>query len=349
MASYPRANGGSAILEFAFIAPVFFLLLFAIIEIGVIFFAQSTLQHATNNLGRMIRTGQVQGQNLTQDAVRQLVCNDISALIPCDNNLYIDIEAFSGFGSITFTPPVDQNGNMIPQNNFKVGNACDVVLVRIFDCLVGGHAIVDAVPGERFRQQSSAVRLVGIPQRTIHHGNQRMLKLLRKFRKAKSGIVAVEFAFVLPVMMVLVFGAIEVTSALVCKADVSNMASTAADLIAQESSVGTSDMNNVFASMTSIIYPYTTNGMQIVITSVVDDGKGGGMVDWSKTNTGTARTKGASVPVPTGLISTGGSVILTEVTYAYTTPSNYLIQLPIQMANTFYTRPRRVPQVKWTS
>jgi len=127
-----NSRSGSAIIEFAFIAPIFFLLIFAIMEIGIIFFAQSTLQHATNNLGRMIRTGQVQGQQLTQAQVRTQVCNDMAPLIPCDGQLYVDVEAFSNFGSIVFSPPLDANGNMIPMNNFQTGTACNVVLVRVF-------------------------------------------------------------------------------------------------------------------------------------------------------------------------------------------------------------------------
>ncbi len=126
------ARSGSAIVEFAMIAPVFFLLLFAITEIGIIFFAQSTLQHATDNLARKVRTGQIQGQALTQAAVRQQVCNDISGLIPCNNLLYVDLESFTGFGSIVFSPPLDSHGNMIPLNNFQTGTACSVVLVRVF-------------------------------------------------------------------------------------------------------------------------------------------------------------------------------------------------------------------------
>lgn|ERR1700749_1556794 len=127
-----RANDGSAIIEFAMLAPIFFMLLFAILEIGVIFFAQSTLQHATNNLGRLIRTGQVQGQALTQSQVRQLVCDDIAGLIPCDTNLYVDVESFTGFGGVVWSPPTDPNGNIIPLNNFQTGAACSVVLVRTF-------------------------------------------------------------------------------------------------------------------------------------------------------------------------------------------------------------------------
>jgi Flp pilus assembly protein TadG len=134
MADLLRTNrsSGSAIVEFALIAPIFFLLLFAIMEVGIIFFAQSTLQHSTEIVGRLIRTGQVQGQNLTQAQVRQIVCNNAAPLIPCDGNLYVDVEAFSNFGGVVFSPPLDANGNIIPLNNFQPGTSCSVVLVRTF-------------------------------------------------------------------------------------------------------------------------------------------------------------------------------------------------------------------------
>jgi Flp pilus assembly protein TadG len=42
------ADKGQAALQFALIAPAFFLLLMGTIEAGVIFFAQSSLQNAVN-------------------------------------------------------------------------------------------------------------------------------------------------------------------------------------------------------------------------------------------------------------------------------------------------------------
>jgi len=176
-----------------------------------------------------------------------------------------------------------------------------------------------------------------------------MLNRLRRFRDARSGMAAVEFALVLPVMMVLAFGAIEVTDALICKTNVSDTASTAADLIAQESSVGTTDMNNVFSALTALVYPFPTTGLRVVITSVIDDGKGGAKVGWSQANSGSGYTTGTAITVPAGLVTTGGSVIMAEVTYSYTPPSSWLVQLPITMSNTFYSHPRRVSQIKWTS
>lgn len=127
-----HGTSGNALVEFAMIAPLFFLMMFAIMEIGIIFFAQSTLQHATEIVARLIRTGQIQGQSLTQTQVRQIICNNAAPLIPCSSDLYVDVRAFTNFGSVVFTPPLDANGNVTGMNTFQPGTACNVVLVRSF-------------------------------------------------------------------------------------------------------------------------------------------------------------------------------------------------------------------------
>jgi Flp pilus assembly protein TadG len=127
-----RSNAGSAIIEFAVVAPVFFLLLFGILEIGVIYFAQSTLQYGTDDIARMVRTGQTAAVGVTQDTIRTRVCNDVAPLIPCDSNLSVDIEAFTNFNGVNFSQPLDANGNMNTMNAYNPGQACNVVLVRVF-------------------------------------------------------------------------------------------------------------------------------------------------------------------------------------------------------------------------
>jgi Flp pilus assembly protein TadG len=127
-----QSRAGSAIIEFAIVAPVFFLLLFSIMEIGVIYFAQSTIQYATYDVARMIRTGQTQAQGVTQQSIRARICDNIAPLVPCDSDLSVDIESFANFGGVNFAPPLDGNGNMQPMNNYVPGNACNVVLVRVF-------------------------------------------------------------------------------------------------------------------------------------------------------------------------------------------------------------------------
>jgi Flp pilus assembly protein TadG len=170
-----------------------------------------------------------------------------------------------------------------------------------------------------------------------------MLKLIGQFAKAKSGLAAVEFAFIAPVMIVMFFGAIELCQAIDCRARVNRVASTASDLVAQTTTVATADMTNIFNAASSILFPYSTSGTQIVVSSLIDNGQGGAKVAWSNAQNATARTAGSTVTVPTGLIvsGSGGSVIFTEVTYTYVPVTTKVLTGNITLRASFYSRPRR--------
>jgi Flp pilus assembly protein TadG len=128
-----RAEGHSAV-EFALIAPVFFMLLMGIVETGMVFFASSTLENGMEIAARMIRTGQVQGSGMSQSAFRQVVCDNINTFMSCDaSKLHIDVRAFSSFGSSNYQDPIDDDGNLNSDlDNFTPGSSCQVVLVRAF-------------------------------------------------------------------------------------------------------------------------------------------------------------------------------------------------------------------------
>jgi Flp pilus assembly protein TadG len=190
------------------------------------------------------------------------------------------------------------------------------------------------------------------------------MRRLKGFFTRKDGAIAVEFAFVAPVMVGLFFGLSEMALALGVKGDVVNLASVGADLIAQESSATTGDMTNVFSALSAMLYPYSTANAQITISSVVDNSSGGaagnanptGKVAWSCTQGGTARSANSVYTFPAaaqGVITSGsgGSVIMAEVTYTYSLPFTVritnVINLsgPYTLSNTFYSKPRKVLQV----
>lgn len=168
-----------------------------------------------------------------------------------------------------------------------------------------------------------------------------MLSWIQRALRAKDGMAAVEFAMLAPVLVAMFLGSIELTDALDCKQKVTGMASTAADLIAQEKQVASTDLSNVYSAINSIVYPYPTTGLKIVITSLVDNGAGGGKVAWSCAQNATARTVNSNVTVPTGVITTGGSVILAEVTYPYASAIAKYLTSTTNMTTSFYARPRR--------
>jgi Flp pilus assembly protein TadG len=139
------ANKGSAAMEFAFVAPIFFLLLMAIMEVGIIFFAQGALQTAVSDTGRLVRTGQGNCFSttagvcvpITQAQFRTQICQNIAVLLKdctaTSPNLVVDVQNYpSGFATANNTSPLDSNGNLVLTPQFLIGNACDVVLVRAF-------------------------------------------------------------------------------------------------------------------------------------------------------------------------------------------------------------------------
>jgi Flp pilus assembly protein TadG len=176
-----------------------------------------------------------------------------------------------------------------------------------------------------------------------------MLKCLFHAVRDRSGLAAVEFAVILPVMIVLFFGIYETSQALSARADVVNLASAAADLVAQENAATTDDINNVFAAAGQILFPYPradTQRPSIRISSIVDDGTAQHNlnVSWACTQAGSAPLGTAPAP-PQGVITSGGSLIRVEVAYQYNSPTTRTIVGPIIMRSTFFARPRRAMQI----
>jgi Flp pilus assembly protein TadG len=137
------ANKGSAAIEFAMVAPVFFIMLMGTIEAGIMFFAQSALQNALTDTTRLVRTGQTtcytgSGSTcaaMTQAQFRTKLCSGISTLLTgcAGASLQFDVQAYpSGFGGASNTSPLDGSRNLPVLANFNVGAACDVVLARAF-------------------------------------------------------------------------------------------------------------------------------------------------------------------------------------------------------------------------
>ncbi len=98
---------GSAAVEFALVAPLFFALVFSILEAGWFFFVNSAVEQANATAARLIRTGQA--QNATDDdgnpayskeAFYDEICNVVSTFGDCDKALTVDISRFASFDAL---------------------------------------------------------------------------------------------------------------------------------------------------------------------------------------------------------------------------------------------------------
>ena len=173
-----------------------------------------------------------------------------------------------------------------------------------------------------------------------HSKRVRSPRPAKTLQAARDGIAAVEFAIVAPILIAMFFGLLELSTSLNCGRQVTNMASSAANLVAQSAEVNNAAQQNIFAAATSILYPNPPADATIVISSVIDDGQGGAKVSWSDASAGAARPVNSIVVVPSGLLPKNGSVILAEVTYTYRSPLSIIIKNPIKLARSSYALPR---------
>src|ERR1700756_392456 len=117
---FRRHRRGSAAVEFALVAPVFFALLFAIVEVALMFFASQVLETVTQASARYLLTGQAQSSSLTQAQFTTYVCSQIPALFTC-GNLKINVQSYPAFSSISNTSVFDGSGNFTGQTNYCPG------------------------------------------------------------------------------------------------------------------------------------------------------------------------------------------------------------------------------------
>lgn len=186
-----------------------------------------------------------------------------------------------------------------------------------------------------------------------------MRKLLARFWLGEQGLAAVEFAFVLPIILAMFMGLVELSHASGVRAQVINVASTSGDLISQASTTTGSDMDNAFAASKAILFPHETKVLAVSITSVIATGAGKPFaVAWSCTMTGASAVKPAPLKkgdtvttLPAGILAdnSGGSVIWSRVTYQYTSFLDYFLPGTRSWTNDFYVKPRRVLQVPFSN
>jgi len=130
---FARHQRGAVAVEFALILLPFLALMFGIMETALVFFADQTLETAVADSARLIMTGQAQTQNLTAATFKNAVCARIYGLFNCQAGVYVNVQTYSSFGSITYTPPIDTNGNLKTTSFvYQPGGPGDIVVVQLF-------------------------------------------------------------------------------------------------------------------------------------------------------------------------------------------------------------------------
>jgi Flp pilus assembly protein TadG len=176
--------------------------------------------------------------------------------------------------------------------------------------------------------------------------------LLRRFARDQKGVSAVEFAIILPFMLLLYIGSVEIGEGYQVQYQVTETARTVTDLASQYVSLNSSTMTSILNASSTIISPYSSANLTVTVSQVqVNTGATVGTVyQWSCSLNGTKRPVSSSVALPTNLQAPTSTIYLIygEVSYPFTPPLGGGISGTITMNQTAWFYPRLVSSIAWT-
>jgi Flp pilus assembly protein TadG len=193
---------------------------------------------------------------------------------------------------------------------------------------------------------------------------RRLRRLECDFLRDGRALAAVEFAFILPLMLVVLFGTIDFSSGLAASRKVTLTASALADLSSEMPNSGNiapiadSDLQNMFTAGISIMNPYLQNTNLPVTAWIYElyvDSSSNVTVQWSSEATfAVGNTQATLVPsapdtpptpptaLPPALKVKQTYVILSEVSYNYVPAISYglMAATGVKLNDVAYSRPR---------
>lgn len=172
---------------------------------------------------------------------------------------------------------------------------------------------------------------------------------LRQLFGDRKGIAAVEFALILPLMLTLYFGAVELGDALTINRKVSHVTSSLADLVTQSKVITDSDMSNILDAAASVMTPYSVTPLKIVVSGVTIDTNGKATVTWSDASNTSALTPNSVVTLPAAVSTPSTFLVMAKVIYAYKPVIGYVMSGTFNLSDQFYLRPRLTTAITRTS
>jgi Flp pilus assembly protein TadG len=163
---------------------------------------------------------------------------------------------------------------------------------------------------------------------------------LARLASDQRGVSAVEFAMLLPLMITLYLGTVEVSQGVGIDRKVTLTTRTVADLASQVLTINNADMTNLLNASSAVIVPYDTTKLKVTVSQVTIDGNGIAKIVWSDTLNGTKHSAGTIVTLPSALNIANTSLIWSEVAYTYRPAIGYVVTGTMNLSDQIYMRPR---------
>lgn len=154
-------QAGTVAVEFGIVALPFFTMIFAIIQLALLFFSDQLLETAVADAARLIRTGQAKSAGWTITTFNTQVCSELYSLMDC-TKLQSYVTAYSQPTSISTSPPTidPATGKYTPATQTYDSNANSGSYLVLVSTYYQYPSLFSAL-GLSVADQSNGTRLIG--------------------------------------------------------------------------------------------------------------------------------------------------------------------------------------------
>ncbi|MBB5518895.1 TadE family protein [Amphiplicatus metriothermophilus] len=165
-------------------------------------------------------------------------------------------------------------------------------------------------------------------------------------------MAATEFALILPILVLIFFGMLEASDAMLANRRATNAGNALADLVSQAKVVTPSELQEIFTGVTRMLQPPdgSSVSMTVVSVSLDPDDNSRMLVEWSRNNAGeTPYAAGSEYDRidDVTVLQSGVSLVVSELIYDYNSGlTSRVLGSPLTISRIASRWPRRSVRVK---
>ena len=167
------------------------------------------------------------------------------------------------------------------------------------------------------------------------------LRLGRRLARDGRGVALIEFAIVLPFMVLLFVGGFQLMDAIAAQRKVGMTVRTLADLTTRNTTMNATQADEILNASRQVMAPYSPGDASLRISQIKLDNNGTATVDWSRGLNATARPRGQAIAIPPEMVNlTNSYFIYSEMNYTYKPQVASMMIGRIPFTQTIYMSPR---------
>lgn len=178
---------------------------------------------------------------------------------------------------------------------------------------------------------------------------RQITRTLRRWRDDRAGVAVVEFALIVPIMLLIYLGTMEASALISMDRKVQSVSASIGDLTARaDKTLPVSQLQDYFRAASGIMTPYSASEVRQMVTAVNVSAEGETSVAWSRQFHGgsfavsTAYAPGDTYPLPASMIAVakGRMVIAAEASYSYKPLLGLVFEQAVNLHRSGYFLPR---------